>query len=509
MDTPIHHAATRYERLVGYIAPALARRIHATRVAFEYEAARSSRMRQSATTLSTPETFRGARDRIQLMKEARDLWDNFGFHAAILATTEMYVVGNLWYQPETGDTGADEEYFEYLRTMLFEQCDISGRMSFEEMVGLAYMQACNDGDFGLARRRVGDRLYLQGIEADRIGDPNESRVEPGYVGGVTYDVATGRPLSYRVYRRTPAEGYVDPQEVSPLDFSHVTMRKRHDEYRGRSRFAACLKEERDAKEILEAERVGVKFDCYHAAVAYTETGQPNDDPGEFIDSTTERKGNGSFQKEEDLPMGKIRYMQRTDNFQFLNSSRPSATFNGFIETLVNLIAVSWPLPKEFVWSLLGTGPAVRAAAAKAHRTFQRDQFRLRRQALEPNKNAWLLNAFAQGHLTMVQPKKSSRFASAWDRGTWHFPPAITIDVGRDSKAGIDEWRAGFLTAADWAGEDGKDWRKRYRQMFVEAKEAEKLGAEFQLDPDKVIQRQPKAAAPAASEDPPASKVGPG
>lgn len=483
----IQTTPTRFERFLSSVAPAFARARYRNRVAFEYEAAKQSRLRSSATTLSNPETYRGARDRITLMKEARDLVDNFPLFTALLATTEMYVVGELNYQPQTGDEGADRDFKAYLDEFLFHGCDLSGRLNYEELIGLAYMQACTDGDFGIVTRRFGDRLYLQGIEADRLGDPHDGRVEDGYVGGITYDRATGRPLSYRVYRRTPAEGYVDPVEVSPLDFAHVCLRRRYDEQRGRSRFAAALKHARDAKEILEAERIGVKFDCYHAAVAYTETGQPDDDPAAFVDGATERTGEGRAVKEEDLPLGKIRYMKRTGKFEFLNSSRPSATFNGFVELLNMEMAISWPLPVEFILALKGTGPMVRAAAAKAQRTFNRDRLRLKCQALERHKNAFLLNGVAHHGLKLVD---------GWDRGAWHFPPALTIDVGRDSKAGIEEWRAGLLTADEWAGEEGKDWRARMRQVFVEAKEAEELGAEFKIDPTSVIQRQPKAAAPA-------------
>lgn len=495
----INTQPTRFERFLASVAPGFARDRYRQRVAFEYEAAKQTRLRGSASTLSNPETYRGARDRITLMREARDLIDNFPLFAALNATTEMYVVGELNYQPQTGDAVADKEFKAYLDEYLFNGCDLSGRMGYEELIGLAYMQANTDGDFGIVTRRAGDRLYLQGIEADRIGDPNDCRIEDGYVGGITYDRATGRPLSYRVYRRTPAEGYVDPVEVSPLDFAHICMRKRHDEQRGRSRFAAALKHARDVKEILEAERIGVKFDSHHAGVAYTETGMPDDDPQAFIDGA-ERTGDNRAVKEEDMPMGKIRYLKRTSKFEFLHSNRPSATFNGFIETLNMDMSITWPLPVEFILALKGTGPMVRASAAKAQRTFNRDRCRLKRQALERHKNAFLLNGMAHHGLKMVE---------GWDRGQWHFPPALTIDVGRDSKAGIDEWRAGLLTADEWAGEEGKDWRARMRQKFVEAKEAETLGAEFKLDPATVIQVNPKAPVPASDDGPDADKVGPG
>jgi hypothetical protein len=153
-------------------------------------------------------------------------------------------------------------------------------------------------------------------------------------------------------------------------------------------------------------------------------------------------------------------------------ARPSTAFTGFIAHLMHELSIAVGIPKGV---LFGTqdyaGPSVRAEFAAADRVFARHQGVLVDKVLDPIKNAVILDAIARGEIpappvrageTPVQTLKRAT------RGEWRFPPKLTIDVGRESAANMNENRQGAKSLQEIAAEQGTDAFTRLEQIAAEA-----------------------------------------
>ncbi len=438
-------APTRIDRAIAAVFPGWAASRLRARREFSYEAARSSRLRQSATRLQGPEDFTAFPDRLQLIREVRDLRQNFGLFAGITKKLSLYAFGRLTYQARTGDKAVNQLYESWLQEC-FERADLSGRHDFQQLASLGFEGAIEAGDFAYKWRRDAGTLRLQGIESDRIGGNIGVDTAENKFQGITVDLDTGQPTTYDVYRRTKANAYVDRTPVPASDILLLFDPTRIDQYRGITPFAPICNEARDLKEVLEACLIGTKFENYHAAIGYTPTGAPLSDPSALITST-ETDANGAAIKEQQLKPGMIQWAPSTAEYEFLKSDRPSASFQTYIDLLVRLQAVALNLPYSFVYSMIGTGPAVRADLQTAHRTIAYHQDQFSKRIGFPCVRTWLVDGIAQGRIP---------YTPHWRRGVFFYAPSVSIDAGRDSQAKIAERNAGLRTEASIYAEDAED-----------------------------------------------------
>lgn len=447
---------------------------------YAYEAAVNTRLRASTQRLQGPEDFQAFPDRLALMRQVRDLEQNFGLFQGIIDKLCMYAFGRIRYQARTGDKARDDEYEAYLNDC-FRRCDISNRFNFRGMMGLAYMARLRDGDFGLKwqRNRMGE-LKLNGIEGDRIGGINMTSVAENYFQGINVDPETGIPISYAVYYRTKADAYVNPVEVPAQDMMLVCCPRRYNQYRGVTPFAPIVNEARDLKELMEALRIGTKFENYHSAIQYTASGLPLDDPATFFTSSNgisnQANSNGTAITEQDIKFGKIQVAPIGSKVEFLKSDRPSGTVQTYMENLIRLMGVALNMPYGFLYNLSGlAGPGVRMDSGQAQRVIQLVQEDMKDQAMEQIKNTYLMEGFATGKI---------RYTPGWKDGAWQFPPWPTIDGGRDSAAGINEWRAGLNSKDAWFAEQGMDAEEEEEIMEQETRRildrAQSLADDYEL-----------------------------
>ncbi len=438
-------APTGLDRAVANLFPAWgAKRLRARRE-FAYEAARSTRLRKSATQLQGPEDYTAFPDRMQLIREMRDLEQNFGLFQSIIDKVSLYAFGTLKYRAHTGDEATDELYEDYFDSCA-ASCDLSGRHNFRQMVCIADKSEIRDGDFAFKWQRTADQLKMVGVESDRIGGNVQGSVEPNYFQGITVDPSTGAPLTYRVYTRTKANVYMNPVEVGATDMLFLSDPRRYDQYRGITPFAPVIAEARDLKEVLAACLIGTKFENMHAAVGYTESGLALEDPSNII-TATETGANGNPLKEQALKYGLIQWAPTGSKIDFMKSERPSANFQTYVDMLVRLIGTALNLPYGFIYQLLGSGPAVRAELQQAQRVIQGRQVKMTERVLNPAKNTWLMEGIARGDIP---------YAEKWFVGGWQFPPWVTIDAGRDSRAMVEERAAGVRSKSSIFEENGQD-----------------------------------------------------
>lgn len=472
-----------FERAIETVAPAYAlKRLEARiqREMFSYNAAMTDRLYAPRQYGQPSESTQTVRDRIVMMWEARDLVENFPQAREITRKFSLYCTPQE-FSAMTGDRAYNNIVNEYFHDWC-KRADVTGRHSFRKLVQIGCEERPVDGDFGFVLRRLDKELKIQIVPATRIGNPNALTAQPAnYYQGVIVD-EFGRPVAYQIYRVTRDGVYFDPEEIPAANFCHFFDPFRSDQFRGVSDFHACARSARMLYGILEAEKTGVRFAAQQAALVFSDKAAANP-RNLFTPNPSIQLPSGQAQKNELSEIGMIRYFGTADRIEVM-PSRPSQAFAGFVQHLMHEIAIGIGIPQGV---LFGTqdfkGPSVRAEFAAADRVFVRHQGVLVDKVLDPIKNAVILDAIAREEIpppplqtgeTMVQALRRAT------RGEWRFPPKITIDVGRESAANMNENRQGAKSLQEIAAEQGTDAFGRLEQIAMEAAYVKELAQKYKI-----------------------------
>lgn len=483
-----------YEKAIAAVAPSYAlRRLEARvqRTLFAYQAAQADRLYSPKTWGVPSESSGTARDRVTMMWEALDLVENFPLAGAVCSKYGTFLTPTE-YAPNTGDRDYDALISEYFHDWC-KRCDVTGRHSFRKLVQLAVEMRPAYGDCGVALRRTDAGLKLQLISGDRIGNPNEASA--GELGDGHYNFSGvianqyGAPIAYRVYCVDTSGQYSDPEDIAASDFFHYFDPFRVDQYRGVTDFHAVARTMRMLKEILEAEQVGVRFASQQAALVFNERGQAPT-RNVFTPSNAANLANGERPQHEQTDIGTIRYLYTGDRVETM-PARPGTAFSGFVQTLMADIALGLKgYPAGVLWGTQDfKGPSVRAEFAQADRVNTRHQGILCDKLLDPIKNPVILDAIATGALPAPPASLGSNYAERViraTRGTFRFPPRLTIDVGRESAARISELLNGANSLSEIAAEDGKDAYTRLEEKAQTAKWVAELAEKYDVPETAII-----------------------
>jgi capsid protein len=472
-----------FERALETIAPQAALRRLQARVEtalFSYNAAQTNRLYAPMQYGQPSESSQTVRERVVMMWEARNLVENCPEVKEVSRKFGNYLTPTE-YSPATGDRDYNATVNEWFHTWC-KQADATGRNSFRKLVQLAAENRPVDGDCGFVIRRVGDGLKLQLVPATRIGNPNEMGLDSeNYFEGVITN-EFGVPVAYRIYRVTREGVYFGAEDVPAGNFCHYFDPFRVDQYRGVTDFHAAIQTARMLHEILQAEKAGVRFASQQAALVFTDRGTANA-RNLFTPTPSATLPSGQQQKNELSEVGMIKYLGQADRVETM-PARPSTAFTGFIAHLMHELSIAVGIPKGV---LFGTqdyaGPSVRAEFAAADRVFARHQGVLVDKVLDPIKNAVILDAIARGEIPAPPARAGETPVQALKRATrgeWRFPPKLTIDVGRESQANLNENRQGAKSLQEIAAEQGTDAFTRLEQIAAEASYVKELSERYEI-----------------------------
>jgi capsid protein len=472
-----------FERALETIAPQAALRRLQARVEtalFSYNAAQTNRLYAPMQYGQPSESSQTVRERVVMMWEARNLVENCPEVKEVSRKFGNYLTPTE-YSPATGDRDYNATVNEWFHTWC-KQADATGRNSFRKLVQLAAENRPVDGDCGFVIRRVGDGLKLQLVPATRIGNPNEMGLDSeNYFEGVITN-EFGVPVAYRIYRVTREGVYFGAEDVPAGNFCHYFDPFRVDQYRGVTDFHAAIQTARMLHEILQAEKAGVRFASQQAALVFTDRGTANS-RNLFTPTPSAVLPSGQQQKNELSEVGMIKYLGQADRVETM-PARPSTAFTGFIAHLMHELSIAVGIPKGV---LFGTqdyaGPSVRAEFAAADRVFARHQGVLVDKVLDPIKNAVILDAIARGEIPAPPARDGETPVQALKRATrgeWRFPPKLTIDVGRESAANLNENRQGAKSLQEIASEQGTDAFTRLEQIAAEASFVKELSERYEI-----------------------------
>ena len=474
-------------------------------VNFSYDAVKYSRERKGPSALSGAEDYRSNYDRVELMKRARDLAENVGLVRSILMKFASHTAANISYQARTENPEVNTEVEAYWAEW-WDKCDISTRHTGSTLMQVAMMSMLRDGDFlfVLVRDKDGN-LKIQGIEADRLGDPFKVYTSLDLIGGIHIDRDSGAPTAYDIYNRSIGDFYTYQATISSSQAFHLFDPLRIDQYRGVSAFHTAINDATDIHDIINFEKVAAKNASSQAGIVK----RNNNNASDLSNLTNDEDLNGNTIKLEAIESGKISYLEPGEDIVFPDGpSRPSGAFAEFHKILLRNICLGVGIPYSFAVDPSSmSGPTARLEMQQAGRTFRRYQKLLDDKVLRPIKNIVIADAVARG---LIENNSGSRTT----KGIFNFGANVSIDLGRESASAISEFKTGLRTAADIYAERGQDFESAMRQRAIEAKLIKDLSGEYEVSADTIsdiamqgLQRESQAQTTQKPTDQPQGQEG--
>jgi lambda family phage portal protein len=445
-------------------------------VNFSYDAVKYNRERKGPSSLSGAEDYRSNYDRVELMKRARDLAENVGLVRSILMKFASHTAANISYQARTENPEVNTDVEAYWAEW-WDRCDLTTRHTGSTLMQVAMMSMLRDGDFLIVLVRDKDgNLKIQGIEADRLGDPFRTYTSLDLIGGIHIDRNTGAPTAYDIFNRSIGDFYTYQATIPSSQAFHLFDPLRIDQYRGVSAFHTAINDCTDIYDIINFEKMSARLASSQSGIVK----RNNNNASDLSSLTNDEDVNGNTIKLEAIQSGKISYLEPGEDIVFPDGpSRPSGAFAEFHKILLRNICLGLGIPYSFaVDPSAMSGPTARLEMQQAGRTFRRYQKLLDDKVLRPIKNIVIADAVSRG---LIENNVGSRTT----KGIFNFGANVSIDLGRESASAISEFKTGLRTAADIYAERGQDFESAMRQRAIEAKLVKDLANEYDVTPDTI------------------------
>ena len=400
-----------------------------------------------------------------LVSLSNRLYSNFGIIKGAIDQKASYAVGKAWH-PIFG--GRDGEWGALAKAWLedfYRICDVRGGVfNLQTDLYLYSLSIDITGDaFVLLTESETGYPQIQSIPSHKIGNrPNQTAITKGaYKGlkckkGIVYN-RKQRAVGYQVLG-ADAKGSQDVV-ISARDMIHVFDPSYTDQSRGIPIISHGITELRDIKESSRRELLA---QVLLSSVSFIETNESggNENPIASLygdNSNTASAGTGvtSATYEE----GMVRHFQANSGgkLETIKNDRPGVNWESFqTRCLRNVLAgVGWPL--ALVSEPEGQGTADRAELAKAEKAVEDRQSVLQPVALKIVSYA-LAKAIERGDLP---------FNADFAKWSFTLPKRISIDFGREMKARIDEYTAGFSTLEEVVGLNGKQFTDHIDRRIAE------------------------------------------
>lgn len=456
------------DNMVGLFAPGMAERrldarvrLHVKQHLMSAGSAQSNNARPNANPNTSPgETNRGNSERRQMMWNSLELVENSGLASAIEMKIADYVCGRIRYQARTGDRGVNRMYEDYMKWKLGKASDFSRRHTLRVQGMLAVRGIVVRGDVGLNVVKEANDFYLQGIDADRIGNPYEYRATEDYIGGVHLDTRGGYS-AFDIFTKDRMSGYYS-YDMTAQAYNNIGMPmflfaknpRNFEEVRGRTVFSAILNQIYYLEKVREYELQASMWASSQSGVYYTNSGTIPE--GMPFDNTTEVDQFGNSLVRFAARPNTITAMGTAERIEMFKNERPSPNVMALYRETIREVSTGCNLSFGFVYDLTGLqGTAVRQASGQDNRTIQGWQMMLQENLLDPTAILFLGAAIARGDLP---------FHPRWMQGAWSFPAKPTVDQGYESTSNINENVAGLTPGQTIAAERGDDFEETQEQI---------------------------------------------
>lgn len=412
--------------------------------------------------------------RSEISRKARYLQKNSPVTRGITQWLTTYIVGTGIMPIPASE---NERWNDVARNVFFDwatYADLQTNFSWWELQNIICEAVITDGDIAefLTRDKSG-RPRVQLIEGHKITG-GESRENPNLHDGVMTD-SMGRPVKYYVStidgktKSVDAEGFV-------LHY----LPHRAGQHRGISMWHAAINTIQDLEEICALEKQAVKIHSSQEGVVELSGGLDIEDL--FNDSNYSTDGISAVESSakkkyyREVLGTETKVLDPGDKYTHLVSNRPSPAWQGFVDHLLDSIALSLGVPPSVLFNQKKGGADTRRDLAAADRAFKRVQYAFAGQFQRVYEYV-IYEEHVRGNI--------KRLPADWRRVSWQFPQSITVDNGRDSKADIENLKMGVDTFKSIYGRYGLDWKEEIEQVAKEQQFIKELAEKYGLRPEDI------------------------
>lgn len=454
----------RVDALIGTVFPRLQLARMETRAKIsqfhQYAGAETGLDRSPPQPLRNPDSPLAQADALRMQRRAQDQGRDNAFIGHLAKQYRIYGLGDIQYIPNAGTKAVNQQYRDFFCKWMTGS-DAQGRFHFIDMMQLALSGTIYNGRHGLIHHHNADGTFqLQSVMGYNIGNPRAIYTNPQSVSGMVLD-ASGRITDYDLYK-LGINGTVNfVQRVPAVIFSCLNPVESADEYVAKTPLHAILNDAHDMRVVENAWMQKIKWAAYKTAVFNTPNGTAPDPNEEGLDSfATGTVAQGRVRHQ---MAGEEMFGEEGFNVEMVKNENPTNNETDYLLTKLAQIAMALDLPLPFVWVMMGLpGTYTRLISEQAKRAFQHGplgQKWLERTALNEIKKMALLSGIIRGEIP---------YTDNWDRGHFMYPAHPTVDVGRESKANLEENRQGLRSMAAITGEEGTYWEDVDEALAQEA-----------------------------------------
>ncbi len=452
-------------------------------------------------------------ERAVTIKRSRFIRNRTGLGKAMIEGCGRYAIGEgVNRYSATGDAEFDSACDKFLDSLLEasepDTClDIGGVHNYYGFQQVAAPAMMTDGDLAtlkIAPRTPSGALVgtpkLQMFATEQIADHEFSR---GYAPALTdqsgwkegiYRDEFGRAKTFRIIRST-----LSHEDVSAADIIHTYDPNRI----GLGRGIPWTHHGQDSAvtmmDLTALEKAAAYLNSFFGAVITTPGGEiPEGFEGEVFGkkfSKTSEKRNGDkvetdhTRKYANFMNGAlIPVLKEGEKIEMVKNERPSLTFTGFMDWLVNDIAWGFGVPPSFVWAIAGrTGPETRMVLSQADWFFKHIMNRIVQRFCKPVCDFLIRWGLLTGRLNNGRPPRNG--ASPY-LARWHGPRKITIDERYFFKTWLDRLDKGLGTEEEFYADLGLEASDVRRARVLEVADWMRLCEEHGVPYDLVRMGKP-------------------
>lgn len=386
--------------------------------------------------------------------------------------------------------------------------DLKSRQNFGCIQGLVAWRWFFDGEIFILKTRRQNRQgrwfpAVQLIEYYCVATPPDRQKDEGksICDGVELD-ASGRPTGYWV--KEGAQGTVF-RLVPAEDMIHVFEPSRPGQYRGISFFHAAINYLHRLDDLQELEMRAVADAAEKSTFIESATGElppgmqgglPQNSLGSPLSTTTQPVDVNELREVIGGRTVAIPFGSKASQF---TPARPTESTRALWSYLTSCVCAAIPIPKVVCfpeWMERIQGTVVRGDYARANQFFQA-------------RSAVLAAAFREVYIYVMGWGIRSEATIAdppadWIAVTVRPPHAVDVDVGRNSRAMLDELAQGCTNYDLIYSPMGLDWQEELTKLADQVAFIQKLAAERGIDPGQIREQasvsQPEQPNPAQVDE---------
>lgn len=443
------------DRALSTLAPSWAEKRYRSRLRLEalvsYEAAVDKRHRKTiGRKVGSPDDHYTQASVAKMRDLCRHSERNDPFVRGMLDLFVLNTVGEeLRPQAQTPDKEWNDEVEKRFAEWALTQCDVTGKLTFHDIVKLNLRSMVRDGDLGNIMVSGG---MLQGVEGERIVNPASQLRKPyeerghKFSNGVEMN-AKGRPVAYWVGPYGGAYGgdSMKAKRKRARYFIHLFNTDRYSQSRGVPWLGPALETLQDINEYTLIEIVGAKTGaCLSVAVksgmaAEMQAGR----------SDTETNDAGESERWEKTNPGQVVYLQPGEDIDVVNPNRPPRQFPEFIKVLARFCMFDLGLPLTMFDMGDASYSAARCDLLRAYKMFREHQRWLRQHFLT-RVYRWKVSQFMK-YEGLRTPSEGQPWDHNWQMAGWEW-----VDPFKEVQASIKAVRAGLSSWIDECIKHGKD-----------------------------------------------------